>query len=112
MAIPSVMPWNRLQVLQAVSHGEGVAWGIGKAADAAYSRGNIDSVYHDRLIELLKSYGYRLVYDVSPDRLMDAMGHDKKIRGGQKRFILPSDPEKYLITPLDEEFVRGIISRP
>ena len=104
-ALESVTGFSR------VSHGEGVAWGIAKAARAAYSRGDIGSDYHDRIIRLLEGYGYNLSYDISPDDLMEAMGHDKKIRGGQKRFILPSGPGTYTITPLDEEFVRDIVSR-
>ncbi|MDC7223374.1 MAG: 3-dehydroquinate synthase [Spirochaetales bacterium] len=93
-----------------VSHGEGVAWGMAKAAKAALVRGDIDREYHDRIINLLENYGYKLSYDFSVDDLMEAMGHDKKIRGGKKRFILPAGLEKHLITELDEELVREILT--
>ncbi|MDC7220549.1 MAG: 3-dehydroquinate synthase [Spirochaetales bacterium] len=93
----------------AVSHGEAVAWGMAKAAKAALKRGDIDKSYFDRIIAILEAYDYRLEYDFSVDELIDAMGHDKKIQAGKKRYILPAGLEKHLITELDEELVREIL---
>jgi 3-dehydroquinate synthase len=94
----------------AVSHGEGVAWGMAKAAKTALVLNEITRDYYDRIIRILEAYGYKLSYDFSVDELIEAMGHDKKIRGGKKRFILPAGLEKSLITELDETLVREIVS--
>ncbi len=87
-----------------VSHGEGVAWGISKAADAARRRGDLSERSYRRIMDLLLAYGYRLAYDFSVEDLLDAMGHDKKIRDGQKRFILPADGNR-----LEESLVKEVL---
>lgn len=92
-----------------ISHGEAVAWGISKAALAALKVGQIEQEYHDRVINLLKSYDYNLEFEFPVDSLIDAMGHDKKIRAGEKRFILTTGVGKHNITPLKPELVREVL---
>ncbi|MBN2628848.1 MAG: 3-dehydroquinate synthase [Spirochaetales bacterium] len=93
-----------------VSHGEGVAWGMSKAVLAARLRGDISEAAYRRQITLLTDFGYPLDYPFSVDELIEAMGHDKKIQGGQKRFVLPAEGGKrFQILPLDETFLRKVL---
>jgi len=73
------------------SHGQAVAWGIGRAMHLGRILGLTSQEYADQVHALLQLYGYRL--DSMPqydEQLLSAMQRDKKKKDGQVRFILQS----------------------
>ncbi|MCF7915195.1 MAG: 3-dehydroquinate synthase [Spirochaetaceae bacterium] len=73
------------------SHGQAVAWGIGRAMHLGLILGLTPQEYADQVSALLHMYGYRLnpvPQDV--ELLLSAMQKDKKKKDGQVRFILQS----------------------
>ncbi len=73
------------------SHGQAVAWGIGRAMHLGRVLGFTSQEYADQVNALLRMYGYRL--DSMPQNaelLLSAMQRDKKKKDGQVRFILQS----------------------
>jgi 3-dehydroquinate synthase len=73
-------------------HGEAVAIGICAAARCAVETGRLGSGDEERIVGLLGSAGLptRLAQPVDANRLIDAMGYDKKVAGGRLRLVLPT----------------------
>ncbi|MBT3273578.1 MAG: 3-dehydroquinate synthase, partial [Spirochaetales bacterium] len=94
------------------SHGEAVAWGIDRALWAGVAAEITDKGYAERVSRLLKIYGYKIGSDAAgtpPESILAAMGHDKKNRSGQIRFVLQRDFGETLVSPLDAEILRTAI---
>jgi 3-dehydroquinate synthase len=77
-----------------VSHGEAVAWGIGRACDLGDMLGITPPERKQYIMQLLKTLGYCTDPEYpcpnwDPDTLIQAMYSDKKKKGGQLRFIIP-----------------------
>jgi 3-dehydroquinate synthase len=75
----------------ALLHGEAVAIGMLCAARLAKQLGRVDAEFVSRLRSLLLVY--RLPVDVppiSPESILEAIAHDKKVQHGRLRFVLPS----------------------
>lgn len=92
------------------SHGEGVAWGIGKAVETSKALGIIDVSYAQRVLDLLKLYDYRLTADVNPVDIINAMKLDKKKKGGIVKFILQTAPQETLIREVPEDVIKLVLS--
>jgi len=74
----------------ALQHGEAVAVGMVAEARLARSIGWIGPEFVDRLLRVLEKFGLPTsIPEIDPDRLIDAMGQDKKNRDGKVRFVLP-----------------------
>ncbi len=71
------------------THGEAVAWGIGRALSAGIRFGMTDPAFAHRVRSLLRAYGYRMEADAAFDALKAAFGLDKKRRGGTARLVIP-----------------------
>jgi 3-dehydroquinate synthase len=71
------------------THGEAVAWGIGRSLSAGLRFGMTDPVFARRVRALLRLYGYRLEADAGFDALEPAFGLDKKRRSGGTRLVIP-----------------------
>ncbi|NIA21927.1 MAG: 3-dehydroquinate synthase [Anaerolineaceae bacterium] len=73
------------------THGEAVALGMNGEALIARGRGLIDEAVHSRQQGLLERIGLpgKLREPLGVDRLLEAMRHDKKVRAGRLRFVLP-----------------------
>jgi 3-dehydroquinate synthase len=71
------------------THGEAVAWGIGRALSAGLRFGMTDHAFARRVRSLLRAYGYRLDAGVSYDALEPAFGLDKKRDSGSTRLVIP-----------------------
>lgn len=76
----------------ALPHGEAVALGLVAECALAEALGVAPAGLGDRVARLLDRLGLpvRLAQPIPPDRLVQAMGSDKKNRGAQIRFALPS----------------------
>jgi 3-dehydroquinate synthase len=75
------------------THGEAVAWGIGRALQAGLRFGMTDPAFARRIRTLLRLYGYRLEADTGFDTLEQAFSRDKKRKSGGTRIIVPCDVE-------------------
>ncbi len=73
------------------THGEAVAWGIGRAVSAGVRFGMTSASFASRVRRLLADYGYRLEAGVSYDQLRTAIGLDKKRAGGVARLVIPCE---------------------
>jgi 3-dehydroquinate synthase len=71
------------------THGEAVAWGIGRALSAGLRFGMTDPGFARRVRALLRLYGYRLEAEASYEALEPAFGRDKKRRSGGTRLVIP-----------------------
>jgi 3-dehydroquinate synthase len=71
-------------------HGEAVAIGMVCAARLAGRLGRVDAQFTARLRSLLQSLNMPTdVPKLDPEKILDAMMHDKKVRHGQLHFVLP-----------------------
>jgi 3-dehydroquinate synthase len=88
------------------SHGAAVAEGMRFAARlaAAHLGTSIDLVRSQD--ELLDTLGLpALDFHADPDRLLELMFSDKKVRSNTLRFVLPRDVGEWEVTTLDPDFV-------
>jgi 3-dehydroquinate synthase len=72
-----------------VLHGEAVAIGMVCEARLAERLGIAEPGTAARIAGLLEAFNLPLELPGSPDAVLDAMQHDKKVRSGQLRFALP-----------------------
>ncbi len=74
-----------------LSHGEAVSIGMVAAARLARRLGICHEAVERRLVTLLTRIGLPVAYPgVRPDRILNAMRHDKKFTAGSNRFVLPT----------------------
>ena len=96
------------------SHGEAVAWGIGRAMVLGGALGLTDSPYSRRVFSLLRGYGYDLdpvSYDTR--ELLNAMGRDKKREGKELRFVLQRRLGETEIVPVDRGLAENtLVAKP
>ena len=71
------------------THGEAVAWGIGRALSAGIRFGMTDPSFARRVRALLRAYGYRMHAEAGYDALKAAFGMDKKRAAGTARLVIP-----------------------
>jgi 3-dehydroquinate synthase len=74
---------------QGWTHGEAVAWGIGRALIAGSLIGITDPAFAKRVTALLRLYGYRLSAPAPAEALLPAMNRDKKRSAGRIRLVVP-----------------------
>jgi 3-dehydroquinate synthase len=79
------------------THGEAVAWGMGRALAAGVRLGITDGKFAGRVRDLLKSYGYRLEAGVGINDLSAAILRDKKRKAGKTRIVLAAGMESMLL---------------
>jgi 3-dehydroquinate synthase len=73
------------------THGEAVGWGLVGVAWIARSRGLLTDSAFDAIASTVDRIGPRpRVSDLSAGRIVEALGRDKKARGGRVAFILPT----------------------
>jgi 3-dehydroquinate synthase len=72
-------------------HGEAVGMGMVCAARLAARLGRVDDQLTERLYRLLQALGIPVdVPRLAPQKILDAMMHDKKVQHGRLSFVLPS----------------------
>ena len=90
------------------SHGEAVAEGMRFAVELAQAQGGVAEGFAEAQAELLDALELpRLSYDATADDLMGIMKRDKKVRGGQVRFVLARDVGQWEATPVSDDVVRA-----
>ena len=85
------------------THGEAVAWGMGRALAAGVRLGITDRAFADRARALLERYGYRLQAGVGLGDLSVAFARDKKRQGGRTRLVLASGLEEIVVREVSDE---------
>lgn len=108
----------------AISHGEAVAWGIGRALELGVRLVITDPVYAERIRNILSAYGWPvgpvhplLAGKVSSGtnnaetarKLLAAMKNDKKKKGGAVRFVLQRALNDTLVTEVPDSDVLEIL---
>jgi 3-dehydroquinate synthase len=73
------------------THGEAVAWGIGRALRVGQRFGMTPAPFAARVRRLLADYGFRLEAGVSFEQLAPALGLDKKRVAGRARLVIPCE---------------------
>ena len=96
----------------AFQHGEAVAVGMVAECRLAERLGWIGPDATARLVALLERFGLPVAAPgLDPDALLDAMGRDKKNRGGRIRFVLPRAIGRVELTDeADEAAIRASIA--
>ena len=95
-------------------HGEAVAAGIVLASRLSLKRGYIDSSYYERIRRLLADAKLPLSspQGMSAEDYLDHMRHDKKVKSGTIRYILPDKIGRAsLYSDVSDAEVRNIIER-
>lgn len=95
------------------THGEAVAWGIGRALELGRILGITDDEYRRRVERLLLAYGYALdPVSYAPRELIEAMGQDKKRSGGELRFVVQRELCSTEVIPVARELVEKSLAAP
>ena len=107
--------------LGVVAHGDGVAWGMARAADLSQHLGLCTKEYADRVKKCLASFGWE-TSPVHPEMkkkygsdeeiakiLLNAMKKDKKNSSSKIRFILQSNVGETVITEVPESDILSVL---
>ena len=92
------------------THGEAVAWGMGRALAAGVRMGITDSGFARRVEALLRGYGFRLEAPFGYEALRPGLEHDKKRREGVLRIVIPCAPGDVRIREAAEEDLAAVLS--
>ncbi len=104
-----------------VTHGDGVAWGMARAADLAHAIGLTTNEYAQRIKNCLASFGWetgaihpamKAKYkddDEIARVLFNAMKKDKKNSSSKVRFVLQENIGETVITEVDEKLVLSVL---
>jgi len=95
-----------------VSHGSAVAIGMVAAARIAVDMKTFEFDAVDRLIKLLERAGLPTrVPDYGAERMIEVMQHDKKVRDGKMRFVLPQAIGEVFVTDqVTPELLRKVLA--
>ena len=92
------------------THGEAVAWGMGRALAAGVRMGITDSGFARQVEALLRGYGFRLEAPVSYEALRPGLQHDKKRRDGALRLVIPCAAGDVRIREAAEGDIAAVLS--
>ncbi len=100
-----------------VSHGDAVAWGIGRALALGERLGITDPAYRRTVSSILTGYGWEdapvhssLSSVENPaEKLLSAMQGDKKKKNGELRFILQKNLNSTLITEVPDTDILAVL---
>ncbi len=98
--------------LFSLSHGEAVAWGLGRALEASNAEGYLDSSFYLDGINLLRSYGYDVDARISEEEwpsFLAFLKKDKKKTGGDVKFVLLHGFGRLAMKSLDDDFVKALV---
>lgn len=96
-----------------VSHGEGVAWGMGRAFEVGKNIGETPSDYADEALSLIDSFGFDTSYRVRKEdfpSFYGAIGKDKKKKGGEVKFVLMKGQGEPVLLPLEKKTVEEAVT--
>ncbi len=92
------------------THGEAVAWGIGRAVAAGKAVGFTEAEYAARVEKILRSYNYDIDFNGFDHKLyMEALASDKKKKDGEIRFILQKKAGVTEIKTLEPSVIKEVL---
>jgi len=93
-----------------VTHGEAVAWGIGRSLSLGLRLGITDPVFALKSVRLLERYGFSLAAaDVDPELILRDIRRDKKRGSGELNFVVQKHLGETLVLAVDEPTIAEII---
>jgi 3-dehydroquinate synthase len=92
------------------THGEAVAWGMGRALAAGERLGVTDPLLRRRAEALLRAYGFRLDERPTYAALAPAFERDKKRRGGKIRLVMAYGMCDVRVTEVAEGDVAAVLA--
>ena len=93
-------------------HGEAVGCGMVMAADLSVRLGLLDHEYAARLTRLIGRAGLPVVGpNLGAARYLELMRVDKKVQGGNMRFVLLSGPGRALVRTAPSDLVSAVIEQ-
>ena len=94
-----------------LKHGESVSIGLVAVCELARRMGMLSESDSNRIKALLERAGLPVAMPpLDKEKIMDAMGQDKKVHGGRMRFILPRTIGEVVITDdVSPALVREVI---
>jgi len=92
------------------THGEAVAWGMGRALAAGVRMGITDPGFAHQVESLLGAYGFRLQAPVKLKALLPGLLHDKKRRGGVLRLVIPCGMGDVRVREAVEEDLAAVLT--
>jgi 3-dehydroquinate synthase len=99
-----------------ITHGDAVAWGIGRAVVLSNNLNLCNAAYKDEILSLLEVYGWetgafpKIVKGGGVgDRLLANMHKDKKNSGNAIRLILQKGLTETLIQEVDDEIILAVL---
>ena len=96
--------------LSAYSHGEAVAWGMGKALETGLLLNLTSEEIAFRYKKILKAYGFNLKIEVTDKNLfLNSLKHDKKKRSSKLKFVLLEKQGTVTLKELDEALIEQLI---
>jgi 3-dehydroquinate synthase len=98
--------------LSSWTHGEAVAWGIGRAISAGLHFGMTDAGFAERVRALLRAYGFSLSAGVRYPLLAAALERDKKRRGGTARLVIPCRMCDSRVREASQEDIAAALAEP
>ena len=103
--------------LGAITHGEGVAWGMARAVDLSFAQGFCSEEFKTLVYNLLEQYDYctqkrhpKLPKEVTKNDLLMAMKKDKKNASSKIRFVLQKNIADTIITEIEDSAVLEILA--
>lgn len=101
--------------LGSLTHGEGVAWGMARAAELAFNLGLCSENYKKECMSLISSYGYDTKSIPScldghkQEQLIKAMHKDKKNSSSSVKVILQKEFQNTLITEVSDNDILNVL---
>lgn len=97
-------------------HGEAVGCGMLMAARLSHALGLVDEALVQRIHRLVQRAGLPVVAPVidaqrNTERYLELMRLDKKVEGGEIRFVLIDGPGKAVVRPVPDALVAEVVSR-
>lgn len=101
---------------ESLNHGEGVAIGMVIAADLARDLGMVGDAFVDLTVELIEKFDLPTnarAFNMDAEDILQSILHDKKVKSGKPRFILPCGLGKVKLTthPTREQVLQAIRRR-
>lgn len=102
--------------LGAISHGEAVAWGIGRAINVSWNKELCKTDFKNEIIEILELYGWE-TKSIPPlvtgggigERFLNIMHKDKRTKDGKINLILPKSIEDIVIEEVSDNEILAVL---
>jgi 3-dehydroquinate synthase len=93
-------------------HGEAISIGMVFAAKLAYDLGLCDqkTVHRQEILLILAGLPVRVPKKINPSKILEAMSHDKKVKGGEIHFILADRMGHALIRSVKPTQIKKLLS--